>query len=96
MGAEAGDTLSPQFWIDAERLYFVRSLEPSTKNPAVMNETGFEKYIPLAGCWLETQVLFLSNGEQKVKEEYSHAKANVRLEPGLFDPSSWHPPSWIR
>ena len=32
VGAETGDTTSPQFWIDAERLYFVRSFEPSKKD----------------------------------------------------------------
>ncbi len=28
VGAEAGDTVSKQFWVDAERLVFVRLLEP--------------------------------------------------------------------
>src|SRR5262245_40629014 len=44
VGAEAGDSISPQFWIDKERLYFVRSLEPSQKNPATILDTRFEKY----------------------------------------------------
>jgi hypothetical protein len=96
VGAQAGDTLSPQFWIDAERLYFVRSLEPSKKNPSLINDTQFEKYIPLAGGWLEMEVLFLSNGEQRVKEEYSNPKANVELEPTIFDPSAWRAPGWIK
>jgi hypothetical protein len=34
-GALPGDSTSRQFWIDKERLYFVRSLEPSPQNPAV-------------------------------------------------------------
>ena len=96
VGAARGDTLSPQFWIDAERLYFVRSLEPSKKNPAAVNDTRFQKYIPLAGGWLELEVLFLSNGEQKVKEEYSNPKANPKLDPAIFDPSTWRAPSWIK
>jgi hypothetical protein len=96
VGAEPGDTTSPQFWIDAERLYFVRSFEPSKKNPAVINETRFERYIPLAGGWLEMEVLFLANGEQKVKEEYSNPKANVRLDPAIFDPRAWKAPGWIK
>lgn len=95
VGAERGDTTSPQFWIDAERLYFVRSLEPSKKDPARLNDTRFEKYTPLAGGWLEMEVLFLSNGEQKVKEEYSDPKANVKLDSAIFDPSRWRAPSWV-
>jgi hypothetical protein len=96
VGAEPGDTLSPQFWIDAERLYFVRSLEPSKKTPTVINDTRFEKYVPLAGGWLEMEVLFLSNGQQKVKEEYSNPKANVKLDPAIFDPGAWKAPGWMK
>jgi hypothetical protein len=96
VGATPGDTLSPQFWIDAERLYFVRSLEPSKKNPAVINDTRFDKYVPLAGGWLEMEVVFLANGEQKVKEEYSNPQANVKLDPAIFDPSAWKAPGWVK
>ena len=96
VGAAPGDTLSPQFWVDAERLYFVRSLEPSKKNPTVLNDTRFQKYVPLAGGWVELEVLFLSNGEQKVREEYSNPKANVKLDPGIFDSSTWKAPGWVK
>lgn len=95
VGAAPGDSTSPQFWIDAERLYFVRSLEPSKKDSTVTNETIFDKYIPLAGGWLEMEVLFLANGKQQVKEEYSEPKANVKLDPGIFEPSSWRAPGWV-
>lgn len=96
VGAEAGDTTSPQFWIDAERLYFVRSFEPSKKDPSVINETQFNKYIRLSGGWLEMEVLFLANGEQRVKEEYSNPRANVKLDPAIFDPSAWRGPGWVK
>ncbi len=95
VGASPGDTTSPQFWIDAERLYFVRSLEPSKKDPSVISETIFDKYIPLAGGWLEMEVLFLANGKQRVKEEYTDPKANVKLDPTIFDPSAWKAPGWV-
>jgi hypothetical protein len=96
VGAEEGDTVSPQFWIDVDRLYFVRSLEPSKKNPSVINDTRFEKYIPAAGGWIETEVLFLANGQQKVKEEYSNPKANVKLDPAIFEPRAWKAPGWVK
>jgi outer membrane lipoprotein-sorting protein len=95
VGAERGDTTSPQFWIDAERLYFVRSFEPSKKDPSVINETRFDKYIRLGGGWVEMEVLFLANGKQHVKEEYSEPKANVKLDPALFDPKRWSEPAWV-
>jgi hypothetical protein len=96
VGAAPGDTTSPQFWIDAERLYFVRSLEPSKKNPSVINDTRFDKYVRLAGGWLELEVLFLANGEQRVKEEYSKPKANVKLDPAIFEPHPWIAPGWVK
>jgi hypothetical protein len=96
VGAEAGDTLSPQFWIDAQRLYFVRSLEPSKKNPAVTNDTRFGKYLALGGGWVGMEVLFLSGGEQRVKEEYSSPKTNVQLDPAIFDPGAWTRPQWVK
>jgi outer membrane lipoprotein-sorting protein len=96
VGAEPGDTVSPQFWIDVERLYFVRSLEPSKKNPGVINDTRFGKYIPLGGGWVEMEVLFLANGQQRVKEEYSNAKANVKLDSSIFEPSAWKAPGWVK
>jgi outer membrane lipoprotein-sorting protein len=95
VGAAPQDTISPQFWIDAERLYFVRSLEPSKKDASVINETVFDKYVPLDGGWVELEVLFLANGKQQVKEEYSNTRANVKLDPAIFDPRSWTAPGWI-
>jgi hypothetical protein len=96
VGAEPGDTTSPQFWIDVERLYFVRSFEHSKKDPSVINETRFDKYIPLGRGWLEMEVLFLANGKQQVKEEYTDPKANVKFDPNLFDPRAWTAPGWVR
>jgi outer membrane lipoprotein-sorting protein len=96
VGAQRGDTTSPHFWIDAERLYFVRSLEPSKKDPSSISEVRFDKYIRLAGGWLEMEVLFLASGKQQVKEEYSNPRANVKLDPAIFDPSSWKAPGWVR
>jgi hypothetical protein len=96
VGALPQDTTSPQFWIDAERLYFVRSLEPSKKDASVINETVFDKYVPLDGGWVELEVLFLANGKQQVKEEYSNTRANVKLDPAIFDPRRWTAPGWIK
>ena len=47
VGAAAGDTVTRQFWIDKERLYFVRMVEPGKKDPTIRVETQFNKYIPM-------------------------------------------------
>jgi hypothetical protein len=95
VGAVAGDSLTRQFWIDQERLYFVRMVEPGKKNPAAKVETQFSKYIPMGQGWLETEVRFMVNGETKMLEEYTEPKANVKLDPSIFDPSRWVAPGWV-
>jgi hypothetical protein len=42
------------------------------------------------------EVLFLTNGQQVVKEEYSEPKANAKLDPGIFDPRTWKAPGWVK
>jgi hypothetical protein len=96
VGATAGDTTSPQFWIDQERLYFVRSLEPSRQRPGVVLDTRFEKYRPMAGGWLEMEVQFLANGERRMLEEYTEPRANVALDSTIFRTDRWMPPGWIK
>jgi hypothetical protein len=95
VGATAGDTVARQFWIDQERLYFVRMVEPGKKDPAARVETRFNKYIPMGQGWLETEVRFMVDGETKMLEEYSEPKASVKLDPAIFDPSRWVAPGWI-
>lgn len=96
VGAAAGDTVTRQFWIDKERLYFVRMVEPGKQNPSARVETLFEKYVPLGQGWLETEVRFMVNGETKMLEQYSEPKPGVKLSPAIFDPTRWVPPGWVR
>lgn len=96
VGAGPGDSTSRQFWIDKERLYFVRSLEPAPGNPAVTMETRFEQYRPMGGGWLEHEVLFLANGQVRMREEYTETRTGVALDPALFAADEWRPPDWIR
>jgi hypothetical protein len=96
VGAAAGDTLTRQFWIDKERLYFVRMVEPGKQDPSARVETRFDKYIPMGQGWLETEVRFLVNGETRMLEEYTEPKAGVELSPAIFDPRRWIPPGWVR
>lgn len=96
VGATAGDTTSAQFWIDKDRLYFVRSLEPSKQKPGVMMDTRFEKYQPMGGGWLEMKVQFLANGERRMLEEYTEPKVNVALDSTIFSTDRWVPPGWVK
>jgi hypothetical protein len=96
VGAAAGDSVTRQFWIDKERLYFVRMVEPGKQNPSTRVETQFNKYIPMGQGWLETEVRFMVNGETRMLEEYTEPKAGVELNPAIFEPGRWVPPGWVR
>lgn len=93
IGAQAGDTTKKQFWIEKDRLVFVRMLELSPKGKLV--ETIFDGYQKLGGGWIETVVTFLTDGVQRGKEEYSDPKADVVLPAELFDPARWGKAAWI-
>jgi hypothetical protein len=39
--------------------------------------------------------VFLAGGKQRVKEEYSGPKANVQLDPEIFQ-TKWKAPGWVK
>ena len=92
VGAAAGDTLSTQFWIDKERLVFVRSLQRG-QDGAIM-ETQFNRYQRLSEGWISPEVLFYRNGVVVTREEYSDMRADVPLPANLFDPK-YAQPEWV-
>lgn len=95
VGAAAGDTITRQFWIDKERLYFVRSLEPAPQDSSKRTEIRFGRYRPMGGGWLEHEVLFLVDGEVRMREEYGDTRIGVPLDSALFRTDTWTPPTWI-
>ncbi|HBB95165.1 MAG TPA: hypothetical protein DC054_07220 [Blastocatellia bacterium] len=94
VGAKAGDLHSPQFWIDKKNLYFVRMLRPGGKDGAQTQETQFNKYRKLGGGWMSPEVIFSVDGKVSTTEEYSELRANVPLDPKLFDPQYFATVHW--
>jgi hypothetical protein len=95
VGALAGDTTSPQFWVDRDRLVFVRMIEPAPGGQPGVAETQFNRYEPLGKGWLSVEVLFTVNGVLQQKETYAEARADVTLPESLFDPSQYAAPAWV-
>ncbi len=89
VGAKAGDLRTRQFWVDKERLVFVRLLEPTPGDTAKVADTRFNKYEPLAGGWLSPEVQFLVDGKQTFLEEYTQIQANVAIPVALWDARQW-------
>ena len=94
VGARAGDLHSAQFWIDKKNLYFVRMIRPSGKDGAQTQETQFNKYEKLGGGWMSPEVIFIVDGKTVTTEEYSELRANMPLDPKLFDPQDFATVHW--
>jgi hypothetical protein len=89
IGAPAGDARTRQFWVDKERLLFVRMLEPSRRDTARVSETQFNQYRRHGGGWVAEAVLFLLDGQRSWLEHYSDVRVEVPLPDGVFDVRRW-------
>jgi len=88
VGAAAGDSTSPQLWVDAERNVLVRMILAGPPGQPPMNVVldGYER----AGrAWLATKVAMSIGGTPRQTEEYSGWKTDVALDPALFSPATW-------
>jgi hypothetical protein len=92
VGAAQGDTTVNQFWVDKDRLLFVRMLQKA-RNGAIV-ETRFNKYEKLGGGWISPEVLFMRDGKVLTSEEYTDIKGDVQLPEGLFAPE-YRKAQWI-
>ena len=87
IGAQAGDLHAPQFWIDKERLYFVRLLQPDEKDPKSTEDIRFEAYRQVdGGAWLSEHVVVESDDKLVFEEKYSDVRINPPVNDQLFDP----------
>ncbi|MFN2577747.1 MAG: hypothetical protein ABR607_08655 [Pyrinomonadaceae bacterium] len=94
VGAKAGDLHAPQFWIDQKNLYFVRMIRPGGRDGAQTQETQFNKYQKLGGGWMSPEVIFTVDGKVVTTEEYSELRAEMPLDPKLFDPQYFATVHW--
>ena len=89
VGAKRGDLRTRQFWVDKERLVFVRLLEPSRRDTTRTSDTRFNQYRPVAGAWLSAEVAFLVDGQPRWLEQYTDIHTDTPLPDALFDPRQW-------
>lgn len=90
VGAKKDDLKSPQFWIDKEHLYLVKTIQPAGPDGSHTQETQFNKYIKAkGGGWIAPEVVFLRDGKRVFLEEYTEMQTNVKLDANLFDPQKW-------
>lgn len=93
VGAAKGDLHSKQFWVDKDRLLFVRLLEPARGDSARTDDTRFDDYRPLGGGWIAARVEFYSGGKLMQREEYSDIKADPAVPANTFTPGATSSPA---
>jgi hypothetical protein len=84
-----GDLRTRQFWVDKERLVFVRLLEPGRRDTTRISDTRFNQYRPVGAAWLSAEVLFLADGQERWREQYTEIATDTPLADALFDPTQW-------
>jgi len=89
VGADKGDLQSRQFWIDKERLLFVRLFQPDRADEKRIEDIRFTDYRPLAGAWVAARVEVRAHGKLVFSEDYTDIKANPALDAALFDPKQF-------
>jgi hypothetical protein len=72
LGAEKGDTLSNQFWIDKKTMNVLRIIEKSVEGQ--MLDMRFESHQPWCKGFVENKVSFRRNGRLEQVEEYYDLK----------------------
>jgi hypothetical protein len=86
VGARSGDLRTRQFWIEKERLLFVRMLEPGRRDTTRTTETRFESYRAVGPAWVSPRVEFLVDGRQVWLEEYDDIMTDKPIADSLFAP----------
>jgi hypothetical protein len=89
VGARKGDFNRKQFWIDAERMVFVRMLEQTPRDTSKMQDIRFVNYERRGTAWIAPRVEIWTEGKLVFYEDYEDVRTNVTLDDALFDPSKW-------
>ncbi|HSU15649.1 hypothetical protein [Longimicrobium sp.] len=79
-----------EFWVDAERLLYVRSVEPGPGGQTL--DVRFENYQPHGGGWVAERVDIRMNGRTVQMEEYSDVRTDLEIPETAYDPATWSAP----
>ena len=94
VGADKGDLKSKQFWVEKDRLLFVRVIEPSSDDPTKNHDIRFLDYRKVPGGWVAAGVEVDVDGKNVFSEEYSDIQVNPKLDPAIFDSKQFSSVHW--
>ena len=86
LGAGKGEDSVNQLWIEKENYSPVRMLKYENKKK---EEAFFENHVKLGGGFTETLVHFFINDKLIQVEKYHDLKANIEINPAIFDPENF-------
>ena len=85
--------MTPQFWVDAERLYMVRMIEHEPDGARMDSRVTAHQRV--GDIWVESEMTFIRNGQEIQREIYHEIRVNPALDPATFLPVSYRRPEWI-
>lgn len=94
VGADAGDLKTKQFWIDKERLLFVRVIDPDLHDKAKTDDTRFMDYRKVSPGWVAARVELYVDGKNVFSERYADIRVNPKLDPEIFDQRQFTKRHW--
>ncbi len=92
VGVSKPDSLTQQFWVDKEHLYFVRNIVIGRFD--TVQEVQFNKYERLGQGWIAPEVIFKANGFKGLLEEYNQIVIPDTLNHEIFDPVLYTETIW--
>ncbi len=92
VGVHKADATKPQFWIDAERLVFVRNI--TIGRGGIIQEVQFNNYEKLGEGWVAPEVIFKANGQIGLLERYSEMDIPLELNMDIFNPEKFTKTEW--
>ena len=90
VGAAAGDSMTSQFWIDADKLVALRVVQKERRGTRdIVTDVRFGKFTDFAGIPIATEVTQYRDGRLVFKEQYVDVRVNDAFPDATFDPTKW-------
>lgn len=91
VGAAKGDSISPQFWVDAERWRVLRVIQREPWSGNVLVDIRFTDWTPTLDVPVPTEVVVYRGGRVVQRQQYTDVKANPKVAASTFSLSSFRP-----
>jgi len=92
IGAEKGDTVNNQIWVDKQELKVVRTR--SHLSPGELLEMRVDASQKTCRGFTDTRLSFYLNGKLDQQEDYTELKTDILLDPAVFDPKKFGTVHW--